>query len=103
MISQSSHSGLSWTDFIQRVGHLFHDLRMDSLDIANRALFHLGVQPLQSVTENSQRNATITFLYDKVRRAELRRNCWRFSTKRVALRPLTTTTQMVVPALYDVV
>jgi hypothetical protein len=74
---------------------------MDSLDIANRALFHLGVQPLQSVTENSQRNATITFLYDKVRRAELRRNCWRFSTKRVALRPLTTTTQMVVPALYD--
>jgi len=37
MISQSSHSGLSWTDFIQRVGHLFHDLRMDSLDIARAA------------------------------------------------------------------
>lgn len=74
---------------------------LDSLDIANRACFHLGIPPITSVTENSEKNATMTFLYDKVRRAELRRNCWRFSTKRVALRPLTTTTQLVVPAPYD--
>lgn len=74
---------------------------LDSLDIANRALFHLGVPPILSVTENSERAATMSFLYDKVRRAELRRNCWRFSTRRVALRPLTTTAQLVVPAQWS--
>lgn len=64
---------------------------LDSLDIANRALYHLGLPKIQTVGENSDRNTTMSDLYDKVRRAELRRNCWRFSTRRVALRPLTTT------------
>ena len=64
---------------------------LDSLDIANRALFHLGARRITSPSEISKNNSTMTFLYDKLRRAELRRNVWRFATRRAVLRPMTPT------------
>jgi hypothetical protein len=70
---------------------------LDSLDIANRALFHLGAVRIVSITENTKNNATMSFLYDKLRAAELRRNVWRFATRRAVIRPVTPTTLLVSP------
>src|ERR1700677_2080839 len=85
---------------------------LDSLDIANRTCQHCGVVPIQSVTEISKQNIEISAVYDKVRRAELRRNVWRFATRKVMLysvntaitSPTTTTpaiTCELVPPLYS--
>lgn len=74
---------------------------LDSLDIANRALKHLGASKILSTTEDSKNNDVMSDLFDTERRAELRRNCWRFATRRVTLRPLTATTLRLKPDLYD--
>ena len=57
-------------------------------DIGNRALQHLGVRRMASFQDGSKNAAAVAFVYDKVRRAELRRNCWTFSTRRTALRAI---------------
>ncbi len=61
------------------------------VDIANRALQHCGVE-LMSLTdgfaEESDRAAQTGFVYDKLRRAELRRNTWRFAIKYAVIRPM---------------
>jgi len=75
---------------------------LDSLDIANRALFHLGATRISSPTENSKNNTTMSFLYDKLRRAELRRNVWRFATRRAVMRSMTSTTMSVVPSQWSI-
>src|SRR5208282_5897881 len=67
----------------------------------NRALLHCEQPPLTSVTEDSTANTAVTFAYDKVRRAELRRNVWRFSTKKVVLRPVDVNTMILQPTLYS--
>ena len=46
-------------------------------------------------------NAEITFAYDKLRRAELRRNSWRFAIKKAVLRPIDTTTFLLAPAQWN--
>ena len=74
---------------------------LDSLDIANRACDHCGVDHILSVTEDSVRNNLLASVYDKLRRAELQRNTWTFATKRVALRPMSTTSLLLVPSLYS--
>lgn len=74
---------------------------IDSLDIANRTCQHLGAKRIKSPTEDSVNNAEITFAYDKLRRAELRRNVWRFATKRAVLRPIDTSTFLLSPALWN--
>jgi hypothetical protein len=74
---------------------------LDSLDIANRALQHLGGNQIASVTEDSKNNQELSFVYDKVRRAELRRNSWRFAIKKAVLRPLDTTTLLINPDLWS--
>lgn len=74
---------------------------IDSLDIANRALQHCGAPQLTSVTEDSKANEEVTFAYDKVRRAELRRNNWRFAIRRAALRAIDTTTLFLDPPVYS--
>ena len=74
---------------------------LDSLDIANRACQHLGATRITSPTEDSVNNAEISFAYDKLRRAELRRNTWRFATKHAVLRPIDTTTFLLAPALWN--
>ena len=74
---------------------------LDSLDIANRALQHCGLTPITSVSEDSQRNTECSAAYDKVRRAELRRNVWRFAVRRAAIRPMATSTLVLVPSDYS--
>lgn len=74
---------------------------LDSLDVANRALQHCGAGMITSVTEDSKRNRQVAFAYDKVRRAELQRNTWRFAIKKTVLRAIDTTTMRLVPSLYD--
>lgn len=74
----------------------------DSLDIANRALDHLGATHIETPTEESVNNAKIAPIYDKVRRAELRRNNWRFAIRKCILHPVDTTTYLLAPALWNV-
>lgn len=74
---------------------------LDSLDIAKRACVHLGCAQILDVEEDSVQNYEITSIYDKLRQAELRRSLWVFSVKRCALRPLDTTTKVIVPELWD--
>lgn len=74
---------------------------LDSLDIANRALQHLGAVQITSVTEDSKNNLEISAVYDKVRRAELRRNVWRFATRRVVLYPVDVNTCAIAPPQWS--
>lgn len=74
---------------------------LDSLDIANRALQHVGGTQIRDVNEDSKNNTETAFAYDKVRRAELRRNVWRFSIRKTVLRAIDETTMLLVPDLYD--
>lgn len=74
------------------------------VDIANRALQHVGVgakNRITSFTDDSKNAAAVAFAYDKVRRAELRRNVWRFAIRRATLRPLDTTTMLFAPPLWS--
>lgn len=71
------------------------------VDIANRALQHLGAKRIVTLADASKNAAAINACYDKLRMAELRRNIWRFSTRRAALRPLDTTHMNLVPAAFD--
>lgn len=74
---------------------------LDSLDIANRALQHCGAEKILSVTEDSKNNKEVSFAYDKVRRAELRRNVWRFAVRKAVLRAIDTTTMLIAPAVWN--
>lgn len=74
---------------------------LDSLDIANRALDHLGASHIESPSEDSVNNSKIAPIYDKVREAELRRNNWRFSIRKCLLRPIDTTTYLLAPAQWN--
>lgn len=71
-----------------------------SVDIANRACQHVGVTRIADFTEDSLQAGELSFCYDKLRRAELRRNVWRFAIKRAPLRPMTTTTMFIQPSLW---
>jgi hypothetical protein len=64
-------------------------------DIANRALQHLGQTRLTSLApaDNSLAATEMSFSYDKLRESELRRNVWRFSTRRSIIRPVTATSR----------
>ena len=74
---------------------------IDSLDIANRACQHLGATRISSPTEDSVANAEISFAYDKLRRAELRRNYWVFAIKKAVLRPIDINTYLISPAQWN--
>lgn len=71
--------------------------------IANRALQHVGAARIADgalATEDSKNASEVRACYDMLRRAELRRNVWRFAVRRATLRALTATSQKVVPAAY---
>lgn len=74
---------------------------LDSLDIANKALQHLGETRITSVDEDSKNNSSMAFAYDKLRRPELRRNLWKFSIKRAAIRPIGASTRLLAPRPWD--
>lgn len=74
---------------------------LDSLDVANRALQLCGANPILAVDEDSANNLEVSNAYDKVRRAELQRNVWRFAVRKAVLRAVDTTTLMLDPGLYS--
>jgi hypothetical protein len=67
-------------------------------DIANRALQHCGGGLIAAgafLTEDSKNASELRACYDLNRRAELRRNVWRFATRKTAIRPLDATSKLV--------
>lgn len=74
---------------------------LDSLDIANRALQHCGAPQIVDPTEDSKSNQEVSFAYDKVRRAELQRNTWRFAIRKVCLRAVDASTLLLNAPAYD--
>jgi hypothetical protein len=58
------------------------------VDIANRALQHCGATRIESFSDDSKSASEVSFCYDKVRQAELRRNPWKFAIRTTCLRPL---------------
>jgi hypothetical protein len=70
-----------------------------SVDICNRALQRVGARRIMSFTDGTPSASEVSFCYDKLRRAELRRNLWTFSIRRVLLRPLGTALQTWDPTL----
>lgn len=70
-------------------------------DIANRGAQHVGAKRILSFADVSKTAAEMSFCYDKLRLAELRRSVWRFATRRAVLRALTATTERFVPAIYN--
>lgn len=74
-----------------------------SVDIANRALQHCGAERLDAAlgfTEPSKNARETSFVYDKVRRAELRRNVWRFAIRNAVIRAIDANTMLLAPALW---
>lgn len=74
------------------------------VDIANRACQHMGVRqidPIEGFNEDSVQAFEIGLNYDKLRLAELRRNTWRYSTRRCVLRPVGYTTMMLDAPLWS--
>lgn len=70
------------------------------VDVANRALQHCGIPRITAFTDDSKGASEVSFSYDKVRQAELRRNAWRFAIRKVALRAIDWNTMFLVPATY---
>lgn len=76
---------------------------VNSVDVANRALQHCGatrIDPALGFNEQSKNAAETSFCYDKLRRAELKRNTWAFATKRAVLRPIGTDTRLLAPTMW---
>lgn len=71
------------------------------LDIANRALQHCGARRITSLTQNCKEAAEVAQCYDNLRQAELRRNKWRFSLRKAAIAPLTSTSFFISPAVFN--
>src|ERR1700739_3153849 len=70
------------------------------LDIANRAIDHVGLTPITSFTQDDKGAQRVSSVYDKLRVAELRRNIWRFAIRKVALRAIDVNTMFLVPPTY---
>jgi len=71
------------------------------VDIANRALQHLGIARISTLADSSKQASEANFAIDKIRRAELERSVWNFATRRAVLRKYTATTKIVTPLLYS--
>jgi len=75
---------------------------LTSVDIVNRGLQHIGARRISTLADVTRNAAESLVLYDKIRRAELRRSVWNFSCRRAALRPLfATATTNVVPIAWS--
>lgn len=75
------------------------------VDVANRALQHCGADMLDSTlgfSEISEQARATSFVYGKVRRAELQQNVWRTATRRAILRAIDTNTMLLSPSMWDV-
>lgn len=75
----------------------------NAVDIANRGLQHCGaerIDPALGFAEDSKRARETSFVYDKVRRAELRRNVWKFATRKAILRAVDDNTRLLAPSMW---
>jgi hypothetical protein len=74
------------------------------VDIANRGLDHIGstrIDQALGFSELSRQSSAVAGIYDKLRRAELQRNTWRFAIKEAWLRAIDTNTTLLVPSLWS--
>src|SRR5262245_46670582 len=77
---------------------------LSPFDIGNRPLPHVAADFMDAAlgfAENSKRCQQVGFNYGKLRRAELRRNGWRFAIKKTALRAVDSNTMQLTPSLWD--
>lgn len=74
----------------------------NSIDICNRGMQHIGAARIGTAgfAEDSVQASECGFVYGKVKRAELRRNVWRFATRLAVLRPFTATTMAINAPLW---
>lgn len=72
-----------------------------ALDVANRALQHCGTRRIASFSDPTSQATELAFCYDKLRDAEIRRNQWRFATRRVILRPVDVSTLLWTPPVFS--
>jgi hypothetical protein len=74
-------------------------------DIGNRAAQFLGanrMDPVLGFNDTSSRTAAeISFVYDKLRQAELERNDWTCAIRRTVLRPVDSSFMLLAPALWN--
>lgn len=76
----------------------------NATDIANRVCQHVGVTRIAAgalFTEDSKQAGEIADCYHKLRVAEMRRNVWRYAIRTACLRPIDTTTMLLIPAAYS--
>lgn len=71
-------------------------------DIANRALQIVGAPHIKSFADLSEEAHETSTAYDKVRERELRRNVWRFATRKAVLRAIDVSTQLWTPPTWSV-
>ena len=72
-------------------------------DIANRALQHVGMAYISvfgPAGDDTKQNDECSRVYHKVRRAELRRNVWRFAVRKTRLMALTQSMMLFTPPTY---
>lgn len=60
------------------------------VDIGNRALQHVGTSKITTFQDDDKGAAAVALCYDGLRKAELRRNVWRFAVRRAILYPINT-------------
>lgn len=70
------------------------------VDIVNRALQILELPRVNTLQDGNPSADECLFLYDKLRRAMLRRHVWTFATRRIALRPIASTTVLLAPSQW---
>ena len=63
-----------------------------TLDIANRALQHLGIPRISALTNSSKQAREANFAIDKVRQTVLRKSVWTSATRRCPMRPVVVAT-----------
>lgn len=71
------------------------------VDIANRALQVLRRPAIYRFEDVSVEGHETQSCYDQLRQAELRRSVWRFATRRVVLRAMSPTSQILIPAAWS--
>lgn len=74
------------------------------IDICNRALQHCGATRIDETlgfSEDSKAAYECSFVYDKLRQAELRRNTWKFAIRTCVLRPIDDTFMLLSPTLWS--
>ncbi len=72
------------------------------LDIAKRALQHLGQPTIGALTDSSPQATQIVFSYPMLRQAELRKAAWTFAARRAVLRARTSTTDRITFAAWAI-